>query len=82
LIFGDLVKDGCLGKFLHHREPMRIDFPVVRPNRDTHYSMAVFDLEAGPVTIMAGWNYLVRLYRPRQEVLEGTWNFPEVQRVG
>jgi hypothetical protein len=23
-----------------------------------------------------GWNYLVRMYRPRPEVLDGTWTFP------
>jgi hypothetical protein len=27
--------------------------------------------------ITPGWNYTVRLYRPRAEVLEGTWKFPE-----
>ncbi len=26
--------------------------------------------------ITEGWNYIVRLYRPRQEVLDGTWTFP------
>nr|WP_231980747.1 DUF1214 domain-containing protein [Tessaracoccus coleopterorum] len=26
--------------------------------------------------ITDGWNYLVRMYRPRPEVLDGTWNFP------
>jgi|SoimicmetaTmtLPB_FD_contig_61_764236_length_1602_multi_2_in_0_out_0_1 hypothetical protein len=26
--------------------------------------------------IMDGWNYLVRLYRPHREVLDGTWTFP------
>ncbi|WP_342316343.1 DUF1254 domain-containing protein [Lysobacter sp. FW306-1B-D06B] len=26
--------------------------------------------------IMKGWNYMVRLYRPRQEILDGTWTFP------
>ena len=26
-----------------------------------------------------GWNYLVRLYRPRAEILDGTWKFPEAQ---
>jgi hypothetical protein len=31
--------------------------------------------------IMPGWNYLVRLYRPRDEVLKGTWKFPEAQAV-
>jgi hypothetical protein len=26
--------------------------------------------------ITEGWNYLVRLYRPRPEILAGTWTFP------
>jgi hypothetical protein len=51
MIFAGIVKDGALGAFVHHREPMAIDCPIVRPNRDTLYSMAVFDLDAGPVTI-------------------------------
>ena len=25
--------------------------------------------------IMPGWNYIVRLYRPRKEILDGTWKF-------
>ncbi|MDM0077259.1 DUF1254 domain-containing protein [Variovorax sp. J2P1-59] len=29
----------------------------------------------------AGWNYTVRLYRPRAEILSGTWTFPEPQPV-
>ncbi|MGH3214969.1 MAG: DUF1214 domain-containing protein [Trebonia sp.] len=28
--------------------------------------------------IMDGWNYLVRLYRPRAEILDGTWTFPAI----
>ena len=28
-----------------------------------------------------GWNYLVRLYRPREQVLNGTWKFPEARPV-
>ncbi len=31
--------------------------------------------------IMPGWNYLVRLYRPRAEILDGRWTFPEAQPV-
>jgi hypothetical protein len=31
--------------------------------------------------IMAGWNYMVRLYRPRPEILEGRWQFPQAQPV-
>jgi len=30
---------------------------------------------------MSGWNYMVRLYRPRTELLEGKWNFPQAQAV-
>jgi hypothetical protein len=26
-----------------------------------------------------GWNYLVRLYRPRPDILNGTWKFPDAQ---
>jgi len=28
-----------------------------------------------------GWNYSVRLYRPRAEILNGQWKFPEAQPV-
>jgi hypothetical protein len=29
--------------------------------------------------IVPGWNYMVRLYRPQAEILNGTWTFPEAQ---
>ena len=46
-----MVKDGSLGRFVHSREPASIDKQnVIRMNRDTLYSEAVFDLDAGPVT--------------------------------
>jgi hypothetical protein len=31
--------------------------------------------------ITPGWNYIVTLYRPRKEVLDGTWRFPKAQPV-
>jgi hypothetical protein len=31
--------------------------------------------------IMKGWNYTVRLYRARKEILDGRWKFPEAQPV-
>ena len=31
--------------------------------------------------IMKGWNYTVRLYRPRPEILNGKWKFPEPKPV-
>jgi hypothetical protein len=53
LYFGNAVRDaGGTGKLYHRREPMQIDKQtVIRPNRDTLYSSAVIDLDAGPVTI-------------------------------
>jgi len=31
--------------------------------------------------IMKGWNYTVRLYRPRAEILSGQWTFPEPKQL-
>jgi hypothetical protein len=36
---------------------------------------------ANCLPIMPGWNYIVRLYRPRPEILSGKWKFPEAQPV-
>jgi hypothetical protein len=46
------LKEDGFGKFEHHRELSPIDAQtIIRMNRDTLYSAAVFDLDAGPVTI-------------------------------
>ncbi|MEJ8822623.1 DUF1254 domain-containing protein [Variovorax humicola] len=50
-VFANGVKSRGLGKFEHYRQPLGPGFPVVRPNRDTLYSLSVFDLGAGPLTI-------------------------------
>lgn len=123
------VKDGGFGRFCHRRHLIPIENQnVIRENRDIVYSAAVFDLDAGPVTvtlpdtkgrfmsmevldedqyvpfvfydtlvtirfggcdgargncipIVPGWNYMVRLYRPREEILSRTWVFPEARIV-
>ena len=50
--FGFTVKRGGFGKFSHFRELVTAGAKtVVRPNRDTLYSTAVFDLDAGPVAV-------------------------------
>jgi hypothetical protein len=52
MYFGNSVAEGGFGKLHHFREPMPIDAQtVIRANRDTLYSSAVFDLDAGPVTL-------------------------------
>jgi hypothetical protein len=60
--FAGVVKNGGFGKFRHSRElapPAQQGIP--RPNRDTLYSFAIVDLDAGPVTITlpdAGKRYM------------------------
>jgi hypothetical protein len=52
LFLSNLVEEGRIGGFLHRRELSPIEHQaVIRTNRDTLYSSAVFDLDAGPVTI-------------------------------
>ncbi|HEY6342554.1 MAG TPA: DUF1254 domain-containing protein [Bryobacteraceae bacterium] len=53
MYFGETIKRaGGIGKFDQYRELMSIDKQtVIRANRDTLYSAAVFDLDGGPVTI-------------------------------
>lgn len=52
LYFANIVNDGGFGQFFHNREMSSIEHQIViRQNRDTLYSAAVFDLDAGPVTV-------------------------------
>jgi hypothetical protein len=51
MYFSKRVERGGIGNLSHSRELYLTDSPVVRPNRDTLYSGAVFDYDAGPVTI-------------------------------
>jgi hypothetical protein len=63
IYFGQTVKAGAFGKFRHRRELAPIvNRGIVRPNRDTLYSFAVFDFDAGPVTVTlpdAGKRFMV-----------------------
>lgn len=50
--FGNIVRGGGLGRFIHFRDFGSLEEQlVVRQNRDTLYSAAIFDLDAGPVTV-------------------------------
>lgn len=51
MYFRYFEKKGAFGKFYHLRD-LPLEGTGVRPNRDTLYSEAVFDLDAGPVTIV------------------------------
>ena len=39
------------------------------------------DGRANCIPITQGWNYAVRMYSPREEILEGSWTFPKPEPV-
>lgn len=89
--FGLTVKRGGFGRFVHNPELVPVSSQVVvRPNRDTLYSSAVFDLDAGPVTVTlpdAGKRYFSLIaiseeqYTPGVVYGPGTYRFDR-QQIG
>ncbi|MBW0159451.1 DUF1214 domain-containing protein [Sedimentimonas flavescens] len=54
------------------------------PNKDGSYTIHFGACEDGRINcipITPGWNYTVRLYEPRAEILDGSWTFPELEAV-
>lgn len=54
------------------------------PNSDGSFTVhfgGCDDQRLNCLPIIDGWNYIVRLAQPRQEILDGRWLFPEVQPV-
>jgi hypothetical protein len=52
---------------------------TAEPNADGSYTINFGGCDDGRVNcipITPGWNYTVRMYEPRQEILDGTWTFP------
>jgi hypothetical protein len=53
------------------------------PNQDgsftIHFGGDSKNVNFLPIT--EDWNYTVRLYQPRNEILDGTWTFPEVKPI-
>jgi hypothetical protein len=57
---------------------------TAQPNEDGSYTIHFGGCDDGRINclpIMPGWNYLVRLYQPREEILDGSWQFPAPQPV-
>ncbi len=55
-----------------------------KSNADGSFTINFGDCESGKINclpITKGWNYVVRQYRPRQEIIDGTWVFPDVKPV-
>ncbi|MDE2412049.1 MAG: DUF1254 domain-containing protein [Sphingomonadales bacterium] len=85
LVFQRLVEHGGIGRFRQLRTLGPLDQQVVpRPNRDTLYSTAVFDLDAGPVRITlpaAGKRYISLMIVDEDHYVERMVYAPGVQQI-
>lgn len=57
---------------------------TAKPDPDGSYTVQFGGCDGSApqcLPIVKGWNYIVRLYRPRPEVLDGRWTFPEASPV-
>jgi len=54
-----------------------------KPNSDGSYTLRFGGDPASEnyLPITEGWNYVIRLYQPRQEILDGSWTFPQIEPV-
>lgn len=78
MYFASTIKlAGGIGRFDHRRELMPIDAQtVVRANRDTLYSAAVIDLDAGPATVIlpdAGGRFMSLMALDEDQYAFGVW---------
>jgi hypothetical protein len=74
-------KDGYFEK--NARDVYSMNNVIAKPNADGSVTIQFGGDERALncIPIMPGWNYLVRMYRPRNEILDGTWKFPEAVPV-
>ena len=74
-------KEGYFQK--NARNAYTVNNVTAQPNADGSVTIQFGGDADAPncIPIMPGWNYLVRMYRPRKEILDGTWKFPEPQPV-
>lgn len=74
-------KDGYFQK--NARNAYTVNNVTAKPNADGSVTIQFGGGEsvANSIPIMPGWNYVVRMYRPRKEILDGTWKFPQARPV-
>ena len=57
---------------------------TAKPNDDGSITIHLGDCDDGRmncIPITPGWSYAVRLYQPREEILNGSWTFPSFEPV-
>jgi hypothetical protein len=74
--------------YFHKNEPYAYSVNNLSTKKQSDGSVVIrFGGDAAPpgdvnhLPIVPGWNDLVRLYRRRKEILDGTWKFREAQQV-
>lgn len=67
------------GFFEAPENAISVNSVTAKPNADGSATIHFGGDPSAPnyLRIMPGWNYIVRLYRPRAEILDGTWSFPK-----
>jgi len=64
----------------NERNAYSVNNLTAKPNNDGSVTVHFGGDDDRPnlLPITEGWNYTVRMYRPRPEVLDGSWTFPEI----
>ena len=74
-------KDGFFEK--NAKSAYTLNNVTAKPDPDGSVTIHFGGNETAPnyLPITPGWNYLVRFYRPRKELLEGKWRLPAAEEV-
>lgn len=70
-------KDGYFD--VNDRGVYSLNSKTVKRNADGSATIQFGDCNSADncLEILDGWNYTVRMYKPREEILSGAWNFPK-----
>jgi hypothetical protein len=67
----------------NERNAVSVSSVTGEPNADGSITVHFGGPDDAPnqLPIMPGWNYLVRLYQPCKELLDGSWTFPTPEPI-
>ncbi len=74
-------KDGFFKK--NAKNAYTLNNITAKPNADGSFTIQFGgdDTATNWLPTMPGWNYVLRLYRPRQELFDGAWKAPVAEPV-
>jgi len=69
--------------YFQKNEANAYSFNIITARKDSDGGVTIHfggdPKQSNYIPITKGWNYTARLYRPRKEILDGSWKFPEAQ---